>query len=135
VFFNIPKNHPSIWKFPGKLLYLENYSYSDYLEVIHMKRQILIAIILTLMVILIFSSCAPGSGRHHAEKKAGFFTGIWHGWIAPITLIIGIFKPAIRVYEKFNTGWWYDFGFYIAVISGFGGLSLTRRRKKSSKSV
>ena len=24
---------------------------------------------------------------------------------------------------------WYDFGFYIAIISGFGGLSLFRRKK------
>jgi hypothetical protein len=29
-----------------------------------------------------------------------------------------------------NTGWWYDFGFYMAIISGFGGLSLNRKHKK-----
>jgi hypothetical protein len=43
--------------------------------------------------------------------------------MAPISLIVGFFDKNIRVYETFNTGWWYDFGFYIAVISGFGGIS------------
>ncbi|MEW6653145.1 MAG: hypothetical protein AB1394_06705, partial [Bacteroidota bacterium] len=60
---------------------------------------------------------------------AGFFTGVWHGWIAPISLIMGLFNPEIRVYEINNTGWWYDFGFYIAIISGFGGISLFRKNK------
>ena len=30
---------------------------------------------------------------------------------------------------SFAVRWWYDFGFYIAIISGFGGLSLFRRKK------
>lgn len=57
--------------------------------------------------------------------------GIWHGWIAPLSLIVGLFNSAIRVYEPYNTGWWYDFGFYMAVIAGFGGLALVRRRARS----
>ncbi len=52
------------------------------------------------------------------------------GRIAPISLIIGIFDHNIRIYETHNTGWWYDLGFYMAVISGFGGLALTRRRRR-----
>ncbi len=79
------------------------------------------------------TGCIPGDGRNTVQKPAGFFWGIWHGWVAPISLIISIFKKNIRLYEAFNNGWLYDFGFYIAVISGFGGLSLFRRRKSSCK--
>jgi hypothetical protein len=96
-----------------------------------MRIRYIIPILLTVSFILITSGCAPGSGHYHFDKPAGFFSGIWHGWIAPITLIISIFNSNIRIYETINTGWWYDFGFYMAIISGFGGLSLTRRKKQS----
>ena len=87
-------------------------------------------ILLLLLIIFLLTSCIPGDGKHTVEKPAGFLWGIWHGWLAPLSLIIGFFSNAIRIYEVNNTGWWYDLGFYIAVISGFGGLSLSRKRKK-----
>ena len=40
--------------------------------------------------------------------------------IAPLSLIMGFFNPDIGIYETHNTGWWYDFGYYMAIISGFG---------------
>lgn len=85
-----------------------------------------------ILLIVVVSSCAPGGGEFTAEEPAGFFMGIWHGWIAPISLIIGIFDCSIRIYEPFNTGWWYDFGFYIAVVGGFGSFALFRKKDKSS---
>ena len=94
-----------------------------------MKKMAVLAFIMLLFLI----ACAPGGGRYHENKSAGFFTGIWHGWIAPICLIVQIFNSDIRIYETANTGWWYDFGFYMAVISGFGGLSLTRRQRKKEE--
>jgi hypothetical protein len=96
-----------------------------------MKKKMLILCILILSFTFILTGCMPGDGTYTINKPAGFFWGIWHGWIAPISLIVGLFKDNITIYETTNTGWWYDFGFYIAVISGFGGLSLSR--KKSSK--
>ncbi len=90
------------------------------------KKIFYIAIILC--CIFVFSSCIPGDGTY-VDKPAGLFSGIWHGWIAPVSLIMGLVDPNIRVYEKINTGWAYDFGFYIAIISGFGGLSLIRGRR------
>lgn len=90
------------------------------------KKLIWILVLLLSMVIL--SGCIPGDGKHTEERPAGFFWGIWHGWIAPISLIVGLFNKNLRVYEVFNTGWWYDFGFYVAIIAGFGGLSLTRKK-------
>jgi len=94
-----------------------------------MKRYIPI-LLLILFLLAVLSSCAPGGGRYSYKRPAGFFTGIWHGWIAPVTLVIGIFNQQIRVYETSNVGWWYDFGFYMAVIAGFGSLSLTRKKMK-----
>ena len=88
--------------------------------------------ILLLIFLMLHIGCLPGDGKHTAEKPAGFLWGIWHGWLAPLSLIWGLFNSEMRVYEPFNTGWWYDFGFYIAVISGFGGLSLSRRKRKES---
>ena len=78
---------------------------------------------------LLLTACIPGDGKATPDKPAGFFWGVWHGWIAPISLIGGLFNKSLRVYETHNTGWWYDLGFYMAIISGFGGLSLARRSK------
>ncbi|HBG02493.1 MAG TPA: hypothetical protein DDW87_13150 [Firmicutes bacterium] len=86
--------------------------------------------VLLLSTILLLTGCLPGDGRNTSEDPAGFLWGIWHGWVAPLSLILGLFRDHIRVYEVANTGWWYDLGFYAAVISGFGGLSLIRRKEK-----
>jgi hypothetical protein len=84
---------------------------------------------------LLISGCAPGT-ETYVEEQAGFFSGIWHGWIAPIAIIWHfVFDDSVRVYETNNTGIWYDVGFYMAIISGFGSLGLTRReRDRSSRS-
>ena len=82
---------------------------------------------------IVFGGCFPGGGTYSLLEPAGFFSGIWHGWIAPVSLIIGIFSDNVRIFEPFNTGWWYDFGFYMAVISGFGGLALSRKKKSKDR--
>jgi hypothetical protein len=90
-------------------------------------------ILIVIFTVFLFSGCIPGSGTNTTENPAGFFTGIWHGWIAPISLIVGFFNPEIRVYETLNTGWWYDFGFYIAIISGFGSIAFLRGQHKKKR--
>jgi hypothetical protein len=92
-----------------------------------------VAAIAMVAIVALFASCLPGDGKNSAEKPANFLTGIWHGWIAPISVIVGIFDKNIRVYEPNNTGWWYDFGFYMAVVSGFGGLAVSRKAKKRNQ--
>ena len=90
--------------------------------------------LLCLALVLTLSGCIPGDGKNTAQNPAGFCWGIWHGWVAPVSLIVGIFNGSIRIYEPANAGWLYDFGYYIAVITGFGGLSLTRRIRKRRSS-
>ena len=97
-----------------------------------MKKPALGMIVMASVLVMV-SGCFPGGSSYSTLEPAGFFSGVWHGWIAPLSLIVGLFKDGIRIYEPFNTGWWYDFGFYIAVISGFGGISLFRSRKKKGE--
>lgn len=92
-------------------------------------KHFILSLSIVLLVIML-AGCFPGGGLYSPSDRAGFFSGVWHGWIAPFSLVIGLFSDSIRIYEPNNTGWWYDFGFYIAVISGFGGIALSRKRKK-----
>lgn len=96
-----------------------------------MRKRALVLAVIFILISFMMTGCIPGDGTYTASNPAGFLWGIWHGWIAPISLIMGLFNNNIRIYEAINTGWWYDLGFYIAIISGFGGLSLIR--KKGSK--
>ncbi|TVR54657.1 MAG: hypothetical protein EA426_16745 [Spirochaetaceae bacterium] len=88
-----------------------------------------VKIVVIVAVVVVLAGCLPGHSRYTTERPAGFFWGVWHGWVAPVSLIAGLFVENVRLYETTNTGWWYDFGFYIAIISGFGGLSLFRHKR------
>ena len=96
-----------------------------------MNKKVVLLLLLVVIFAFTLTGCLPGDARFTAEDPAGFFWGIWHGWLAPISLILGLFNDATRVYEPNNAGWWYDFGLYIAIISGFGGLRLTRKKAKN----
>lgn len=95
-----------------------------------MSRKTIVGLLFLVAMLVLMTGCIPGDGSYTSGRPAGFLWGIWHGWIAPISLIISIFDQNIRVYEVVNTGWWYDFGFYVAIISGFGGVSLSRKKNK-----
>ena len=92
------------------------------------KKQLMLVCLASILMILM-SGCVPGDGSYTDENRAGFFWGIWHGWLAPVSLIMGIVNNHLRVYEIHNTGWWYDLGFYMAIISGFGSLSFFRKER------
>ena len=54
-------------------------------------------------------------------NPAGFWAGLWHGIICPITFIVSLFNPNVRIYETNNRGRLYDFGFIIGISGAFGG--------------
>lgn len=89
-------------------------------------------LLIILFLLLISTSCVPGGGSHSQTHPAGFFWGIWHGWIAPVSLVWGFFESNVRIYEVNNTGWWYDLGYYISIIAGFGGISFFRRKRQNT---
>jgi hypothetical protein len=56
--------------------------------------------------------------------------GLWHGIIAPATLIVSFFNSDVRMYEVHNAGSEYDFGFFVglALVIGLLGLFIRLRR-------
>ena len=79
---------------------------------------------------LVLAGCAAGDARFTVDVPAGFWTGLWHGFISWVTLIIGIFSDQVRVYEIHNTGGWYDLGFLLGVGLWGGGSHAYRRTSK-----
>ena len=96
-------------------------------------------LVLIFAFIFVFFSCAPGPNDlekipNKEGKIAGFWKGLWHGLIAPITFIISIFKKNVRFYEVHNSGFWYNFGFVLGaglfLNGGILGSRKARRRRK-----
>jgi hypothetical protein len=64
------------------------------------------------------------------EKVAGFWQGLWHGIIAPITFVVSLFSDSVGMYEAHNNGGWYNFGFLLGmsiILGGGGGAAKARR--------
>lgn len=75
------------------------------------------------------SAAGPNSKYNQpGAAPAGFLGGLWHGLIAPVTFIISLFTPNVRIYETNNKGVIYDFGFIIGISASFGGSGSSVRR-------
>src|SRR5262245_13414656 len=100
------------------------------------KNLVSIAILLVLLPILV--ACAPGSSvevdvpsstvvlttpgpnpelnkEDAAGRVAGVVQGLWHGLIAPVTLIGSFFNPDLQMYEVHNNGREYNLGYLFGV--------------------
>lgn len=88
-----------------------------------------------LALVLIVSACAAGANPSVDVAAAdgdlaGFWFGLWHGVIAPVTFVISLFSDTVSVYEVHNNGNWYDFGFMLGFTSLSGGGAGSRRRSR-----
>ncbi|HSK67812.1 MAG TPA: hypothetical protein VLA21_00960 [Candidatus Limnocylindria bacterium] len=85
------------------------------------------------LLALALGGCVPGDGSASVADKAGFFSGVWHGWIAPVTLVWSLFSRNVNIYEVYNNGFMYNLGYYMAIVSGFGGLALSRGKRRKRR--
>ena len=53
-------------------------------------------------------------------QPAGFWAGVWHGSIIPLTFLISLFNPGVGLYETHNVGKKYNFGYLIGASIAFG---------------
>jgi hypothetical protein len=94
---------------------------------------------MALLTVFMLLSCAPGNERWNQEialgHKAGFLAGLWHGLIIIVTFIVSLFNKNVGIYEVHNTGWSYNLGYLIGLLSSVGGgiRASTRRWKKKQE--
>ena len=101
-----------------------------------MKRSVYVVI--TAFAILYLSGCAPGPNElsntpGSGGDVAGFWLGLWHGFIMLFTFIGSLFSDSVSVYEVHNSGAWYNVGFLLGAslfFGGSGGASKGKRKKK-----
>jgi hypothetical protein len=103
-----------------------------------MSKNLSLTALLLVTVLPMLAACAPGSSvevnvpsstfvlttpgpnpeqnkEDAAGRVAGIVQGLWHGIIAPVTLIGSFFNPNIEMYEVHNTGREYNLGYLFGV--------------------
>ena len=94
-----------------------------------MKTKTVLVTVAVLFALIILSSCAEVQHIDACKtgQTYGFFGGLWHGIIAPVTFVISLFSDHVAVWAFNNNGGWYTFGFLLGVGSlGFGGHKASR---------
>jgi len=116
-----------------------------------MKKRLVVGLFLTIPFLL--AACAPGSSVQVTTSdssmqlrapgpnplinqpdatglvaRAG--AGLWHGMIAPATLVISFFNSDVHMYEVHNAGSEYDLGFILGLVLVIGLLGLFVRMRR-----
>lgn len=88
--------------------------------------------LILILVLMLLSSCASHYAPEVFADPYGFFSGVWHGMISPLTITVNIiswllslvdisFLADIQIIGRPNTGFGYYAGFFI----GFMFLSIS----------
>lgn len=88
-------------------------------------KKLLTLILLTILL----SSCADTVSIKECvlTPPCGFWYGLWHGIIAPLSFFISLLNENISVYAINNNGGWYDFGFLIGTGVLFGSSTTIKK--------
>ena len=92
------------------------------------------ALVLALFCLVSLAACAPGPNHLQGTSGprdivAGFWLGLWQGFIAPFVLVISLFKSGLNIYEVHNNGALYNFGYLFGLMCFFGGGGHQSRRR------
>jgi hypothetical protein len=80
-------------------------------------------VVVIAMVAVVLSGCAPSANpaAGRGSNLAGFWKGLWQGFILLFTFIISLFNHNVGIYEVRNNGGWYNFGYLLGVMTFWGG--------------
>src|ERR1700690_1040078 len=98
----------------------------------------LIFLVVVLLLLSILAGCAPGANQFKGtvsehDGVAGFWLGLWQGFIAPFVFVASLFKSDFNICEVHNNGAWYNFGYLFGLACFFGG-SGNRAPRRAVKS-
>jgi len=89
-------------------------------------KSALMTIVCATLALALLAGCAPrGSDPLQAVDQtsdpAGFWKGLWHGFIVLFTFVISLFTDKVGIYEIHNSGNLYNLGYVLGVMIFFGG--------------
>jgi hypothetical protein len=92
-------------------------------------------VLVVCLVAWVMVGCAPGANQlqgtaGNQDRIAGFWMGIWQGFIAPFVFVISLFNHKVSIYEIHNNGGWYNFGYLFGLACFFGGSGNRATRRK-----
>lgn len=73
------------------------------------------------LVLLTACAAGPNPELDTGPDPAGFWLGLWQGFIVPVTFVISLFTDDVSIYEVKNSGNWYDFGYVLGISAVLGG--------------
>src|SRR5215475_6009443 len=96
-----------------------------------------VLLVIVLLLLAILSGCAPSANpsKGTANERggvAGFWLGLWQGFIAPFVFVVSLFRRDLSIYEVHNNGAWYNFGYLFGLACFFGGGKRAGRRRVES---
>jgi hypothetical protein len=105
-------------------------------EELQMKPSFILFVVVILLV-NILAGCAPGPNQFKGTASdhggvAGFWLGLWQGFIAPFVFVASLFNRGLSIYEVHNNGAWYNFGYLFGLACFFGGGNRAGRRRVES---
>jgi hypothetical protein len=86
----------------------------------------LTVLLLVVLLLSMLAGCAPGPNLSKGlatdqGRVAGFWLGLWQGFIAPFVFVVSLFKAGLNIYEIHNNGAWYNLGYLFGLACFFGG--------------
>jgi hypothetical protein len=94
-----------------------------------MRKNLNTLISISVLMLLLVACTATQTATPANGNAPGFWFGLWHGFIAPVTFIISLFPNDLRIYAFPNAGLWYDFGFMLGIGGFSGGIFAGSRRR------
>ena len=97
-------------------------------------------LMIVLLLLNILAGCAPGANQSKGTASergsvAGFWLGLWHGFIAPFVFVVSLFKQNLGIYEVHNDGAWYNFGYLLGLACFFGGSGNRAARQQHIRKI
>ena len=84
----------------------------------------LLVVVLLVLGVLVGCASGPNPSKGTASEHggvAGFWLGLWQGFIAPLVFVASLFRRDLSIYEVHNNGSWYNFGYLFGLACFFGG--------------
>jgi len=85
------------------------------------------------LTLVMLAGCVAGPNEivntpNGAGRIAGFWQGLWHKIIVPITFVVALLSDKFHVFEVHNNGNWYVLGFLLGLTTVWRGGGRTSAR-------